>query len=49
MTPGSRFVACVLLFSASVTLARAEGFIVGACTHFSQGKGVLEQNIESIK
>lgn len=29
--------------------AQADGFIVGACTHFSQGKGLLERNIESLK
>lgn len=29
--------------------AQTDGFIVGACTHFSQGKGLLERNIESLK
>lgn len=29
--------------------AQTDGFIVGVCTHFSQGKGLLERNIESIK
>lgn len=28
---------------------QADRFIVGACTHFSQGKGVLDRNIESIQ
>ena len=28
---------------------QADRFIVGACTHFSQGKGVLDRNIESIR
>jgi len=34
---------------AGAALAETNEFIVGACTHFSQGKGVLERNIESIK
>jgi hypothetical protein len=29
--------------------AQTDGFLVGACTHFSQGKGLLERNIESLK
>jgi hypothetical protein len=43
---------CLLAFAfcfADAVSARTEGFIVGACTHFSQGKGVLERNLESIK
>ncbi|HSW00114.1 MAG TPA: hypothetical protein VLI39_08080 [Sedimentisphaerales bacterium] len=39
----------VLLVLINPALAQAEGFIVGACTHFSQGKGLLERNVESIK
>jgi hypothetical protein len=39
----------VLLTLTSAALAQTDGFIVGACTHFSQGKGVLERNVESIK
>lgn len=27
----------------------AKGFYVGVCTHFSQGKGILEMNIESMR
>jgi len=29
--------------------AADQAFVVGACTHFSQGKGVLDQNLERIK
>lgn len=29
--------------------AHTDRFIVGACTHFSQGKGLLERNIESLQ
>lgn len=50
--PRCHFILCLLLFVfglADAPLAQADGFIVGACTHFSQGKGVLERNIESIK
>ena len=39
------FVSCF----AGAAPAQTDRFIVGACTHFSQGKGVLERNIESIK
>ncbi len=47
-----RVVVCVLAFllcSAGAASAQEDGFIVGVCTHFSQGKGLLERNIESIK
>ncbi len=46
---------CVLCLLLSVLClpdaaqAQTERFIVGACTHFSQGKGVLDRNIESLK
>ncbi len=38
-----------ILGCASVASVQAEPFTIGACTHFSQGKGLLERNIESIK
>lgn len=47
-----RIVVCLTLWIwglSSVAEAQTDSFIVGACTHFSQGKGVLEQNIESLK
>jgi hypothetical protein len=47
-----RFVVCLLsvvFCFAGVVGAQGESFIVGACTHFSQGKGLLERNIESVK
>lgn len=46
-----RVVLCllVLLRVGNPTLAETGGFMVGACTHFSQGKGLLERNIESLK
>jgi hypothetical protein len=42
---------CLLVVSClpSATPAQADPFLVGACTHFSQGKGVLDRNIESIR
>jgi len=46
------FVVCLLLSVvclARPALAQSESFLVGACTHFSQGKGVLDRNIESLK
>jgi len=46
------FVVCLLLSVvclARPALAQSESFLVGACTHFSQGKGILDRNIESIK
>ena len=46
------FVVCLLLSVvclSATALAQNEPFLVGACTHFSQGKGVLERNIESLK
>jgi len=39
----------LLLFAVAVSASPADRFIVGACTHFSQGKGVLDRNIESIQ
>lgn len=47
-----RLTVCLLLFAlciANAAVARADRFIVGACTHFCQYKGVLERNLESIK
>jgi hypothetical protein len=29
--------------------AADEAFVIGACTHFSQGKGILDRNLERIK
>jgi hypothetical protein len=46
-----RFVAyslTVVLSLASAVHAQAAHFLVGACTHFSQGKGVVELNLDSI-
>jgi len=39
----------VLFVLANAALAQAGDFIVGACTHFSQGKGLLERNVESLR
>jgi len=39
----------ILCIAAVADAARETQFIVGACTHFSQGKGILERNIESIR
>jgi hypothetical protein len=38
-----------LVASSARGQAREEVFAVGACTHFSQGKGVVEMNLESIR
>ncbi|HNS21886.1 MAG TPA: hypothetical protein PKH24_15390 [Sedimentisphaerales bacterium] len=42
---------CLLAVSFLPSAAWAQGdpFLVGACTHFSQGKGVLDRNIESLR
>mgnify|MGYP000887316168 CR=1 FL=1 len=48
----SRLAACLLLSSfclVDAAMAQQGAFLVGACTHFSQGKGLLERNIESLK
>ena len=37
------------LCAAGAASAQEDGFVIGACTHFSQGKGLLERNIESLK
>ena len=39
---------CVLLVLVS-SAGAADCFMVGACTHFSQGKGVVELNLASVK
>jgi len=47
-----RVIMCVLAFvicSAGMAPAQTDSFTVGVCTHFSQGKGILERNIESLQ
>ncbi|MEN6578470.1 MAG: hypothetical protein ABFD90_19145 [Phycisphaerales bacterium] len=39
----------VVLCLPLAALAQTDSFVVGVCTHFSQGKGVLDRNIESIQ
>jgi len=52
----SHVVVLVALVAASLSIASGaqpaldrQPFLVGACTHFSQGKGMVELNIDSIK
>ena len=50
-------VSCVLVCGVPVrashqnrlTASLPNGFVVGACTHFSQGKGILDRNLDRIK
>ena len=42
------FVAHVLILIFAGVAPAAESFLVGACTHFSQGKGIVESNLHSI-
>jgi hypothetical protein len=47
-----RFAVCPLLIVLSLAVAvhaQTARFLVGACTHFSQGKGVVELNLDSIR
>ncbi len=39
----------IVLLLAGAVHAQRTGFLVGACTHFSQGKGVVELNLNSIR
>ncbi len=50
------FVSCILVESMPVSAAQEtpegitpKGFVVGTCTHFSQGKGILDRNLDRIK
>jgi hypothetical protein len=38
-----------VLCPAGAALTQEKPFTVGVCTHFSQGKGILERNIESVQ
>jgi len=46
-----RFAACVALLAVGgpgMASGQGDGLIVGVCTHFSQGKGVVELNLGMI-